>query len=78
MTRIGGAFIHRVAVFVYPFPMSSLASDAEERLRARATSAVVSLRRAAWKAYVLHSDGRLAEAWQKTGNKQARAVASSS
>jgi uncharacterized protein (DUF58 family) len=80
LTRLGGAFGRRIAVLVYPVPPSSLTIQAGAELEGRATAARASLQRAGWDVYLLHPDGKLAEAWrsQRKPERRLRAAASSS
>ena len=65
IARAGSALGRRIAVFVYPAPLSSLPADAAAEFERRASSARVSLQRAGWDVYVVNPDGRLASVWRR-------------
>jgi hypothetical protein len=75
LSRLGSAFGRRVAVFVYPVPLSGLAPAAAADLEGRASAARVSLQRTGWGVYLVHADGTLAETWQSRPIPKAPAVA---
>jgi uncharacterized protein (DUF58 family) len=77
MIRLGTSFGRKLAVFVYPVDPQSLATQAEEEVRARASAAQASLTRAGWEVYVLSPGERLGDVWQRT-TKKLRVAASSS
>lgn len=79
LSRLGITFGRKLAVFVYPVPLSTLTAPAAAELEGRATAARASLQRAGWEVYLVHTDGRLADAWQQLRqSSRLRAVASSS
>lgn len=78
LSRVGGGFGRKLAVFVYPFAPSSLSKEMEADLKHRATSASVSLQRAGWRTFVLRPDERLGHIWKKTETAKLQPAASSS
>jgi hypothetical protein len=78
LSRVGTTWGKKVAVLIYPRPLSLLQPEAAVELDGRATVARASLQRSGWTVVIAQPDGKLADAWRKTKTPKLLAAGSAS
>jgi uncharacterized protein (DUF58 family) len=73
LSRVGTTWGKKVAVLIYPRPLSLLQPEAAIELDGRA-----SLQRSGWTVVIAQPDGKLADAWRKTKTPKLLAAGSAS
>lgn len=78
LSRVGTTFGKKVAVLIYPRPLSLLQPEAAVEMDGRATVARASLQRSGWTVVIAQPEGKLADAWRKTKTRKLLAAGSAS